>query len=67
MRIPWLDRYGIKGVRVVASSTRAVVQDCAEAESNTDARDKFFMSVAGAGVGLCGSCFANAFLQGCCS
>jgi hypothetical protein len=62
-----LERYGIKGVRVVASSTRAVVQDCAEAESNTDARDKFFMSVAGAVMGFCESFFANAVLQGCCS
>lgn len=34
--------YGIKDVRVLASSARAVVQDCAEAEDNSDARDKFF-------------------------
>ena len=36
-------RYAIKAIRVLASSTRAVVQDCVEAEDNTDARDKFFM------------------------
>jgi len=36
--------YGIRGIRVLASSTRPVVQDCAEAEDNTDARDKFFMA-----------------------
>jgi len=35
--------YGIKDVRVWAGSTRAIVQDCAEAEDNTDARDKYFM------------------------
>jgi len=35
--------YGIKEVRAVVSSARAIVQDCVEAESNTDARDKFFM------------------------
>jgi len=35
--------YGIRDVRVLASSARAIVQDCAEAEDNTDARDKFFM------------------------
>ena len=27
------------------ASARAVVQDCAEAEDNTDSRDKFFMCV----------------------
>lgn len=36
--------YGIKNVRVLAKSARFVVQDCGEAEDNTDARDKFFMS-----------------------
>lgn len=35
--------YGIRDVRVLASSARAIVQDCAEAEDNTDARDKLFM------------------------
>lgn len=35
--------YAIKAVRVLATSARAVVQDCVEAEDNTDARDKFFM------------------------
>lgn len=35
--------YGIKNVRVLGASARAVVQDCVEAEDNTDARDKFFM------------------------
>lgn len=35
--------YAIKAVRVSATSARAVVQDCIEAEDNTDARDKFFM------------------------
>jgi len=35
--------YGIRDVRVLAASARAIVQDCAEAEDNTDARDKFFM------------------------
>jgi len=38
-------RYGIRDVRVLAASARAIVQDCAEAEDNTDARDKFFMYV----------------------
>ena len=38
-------RYGIKNIRVVASSARVVVQDCLEAEGSTDARDKFFMYV----------------------
>lgn len=36
-------RYGIRNIRVVASSARAVVQDCVEAEGSPDARDKFFM------------------------
>jgi hypothetical protein len=36
--------YGIKDVQVLAKSARMVVQDCAEAEENVDARDKFFMS-----------------------
>jgi len=35
--------YGIRNVRVVASSARAVVQDCVEADGSPDARDKFFM------------------------
>lgn len=35
--------YAIKAVRVLATSARAIVQDCVEAEDNTDARDKFFM------------------------
>jgi len=35
--------YGIKNIRVVASSARVVVQDCLEAEGSPDARDKFFM------------------------
>jgi len=35
--------FAIKDIRVSASSARAVVQDCTEAEDNTDARDKFFM------------------------
>ena len=35
--------YGIRGIRVLAASARTVVQDCAEAEDNTDAREKFFM------------------------
>lgn len=35
--------YGIRGVRIMAASARAVVQDCAESEDNADARDKFFM------------------------
>ena len=38
-------RYAIRDVRVTAGLTRAVVQDCAEAEDNTDTRDKFFMCV----------------------
>ena len=33
-------RYGIKNVQVLAKSARMVVQDCAEAEENVDARDK---------------------------
>merc|ERR1711966_103268 len=35
--------YAIKSVRVFASSAHAGVQDCNEAEENTDARDKLFM------------------------
>jgi len=35
--------YAIKSVRIFGSSTRAIVQDCAEAEDNADSRDKFFM------------------------
>jgi len=35
--------YGIRNLRVVASSARVVVQDCVEAEGSPDARDKFFM------------------------
>jgi len=35
--------YGIKDIRVLANSARIIVQDCTEAEDNTDARDKFFM------------------------
>lgn len=35
--------YAIKAVRVVATSASVIVQDCVEAEDNTDARDKFFM------------------------
>ena len=35
--------YAIKEVRVLSSAARAVVQDCGEAEQNSDARDKFFM------------------------
>jgi len=36
--------FGIRNIRVIATSTRFVVQDCSEAEDNSDARDKFFMS-----------------------
>jgi len=36
--------YAIKEVRVLSSAARAVVQDCGEAEQNSDARDKFFMA-----------------------
>jgi hypothetical protein len=36
-------RYGIRNIRVSASSARAVVQDCMEAEGSADARDKLFM------------------------
>jgi hypothetical protein len=35
--------FGIRSVRVVASSARVVVQDCLEAEGSPDARDKLFM------------------------
>ena len=56
----WL-RYGIKDVRVVASATRAIVQDCVEAEDNTDARDKFFMCVISACSGQWGSLLQSAF------
>merc|ERR1712039_882273 len=35
--------YAIKAVRILATSTHTIVQDCVEAEDNTDARDKFFM------------------------
>merc|ERR1712087_693335 len=35
--------YAIRDVRVTAGLTRAVVQDCSEAEDNADSRDKFFM------------------------
>ena len=30
-------------MQVLATSARTIVQDCAEAEENVDARDKFFM------------------------
>ena len=43
-----LPSFAIKDIRVSASSARAVVQDCTEAEDNTDARDKFFMYAAAA-------------------
>lgn len=36
-------RYGIRSVKILAMSGRVAVQDCAEAEDNMDARDKFFM------------------------
>jgi hypothetical protein len=39
----FLRRYAIKNVQVLATSARMIVQDCVEAEENTDARDKFFM------------------------
>merc|ERR1712139_36076 len=35
--------YAIKSIRILALSTRAIIQDCVEAEDNTDSRDKFFM------------------------
>jgi len=35
--------YAIKHIRVLASEAELVVQDCGEAEANTDARDKLFM------------------------
>jgi len=35
--------YAIKSLQVLASSSHVVVQDCSEAEGNTDARDKVFM------------------------
>jgi hypothetical protein len=35
--------YAIRSIRVLGSSSELVVQDCLEAEDNTDARDKFFM------------------------
>ena len=41
----FLQRYAIKNIQVLATSARMVVQDCIEAEENTDARDKFFMCV----------------------
>jgi len=34
--------YSIRDVRILASTLRSVVQDCAEAEQNADARDVFF-------------------------
>lgn len=43
MRLGAHPRYAIKEVRVLSSAARAVVQDCGEAEQNSDARDKFFM------------------------
>merc|ERR1740121_1190574 len=36
--------YGIKSIRAKASTKRAIVRDCAEAEENVDARDKFFLT-----------------------
>ena len=51
LRHPWLaclPSFAIKDIRVSASSARTVVQDCTEAEDNTDARDKFFMYAAAA-------------------
>ena len=41
----FLHRYAIKNIQVLATSARMVVQDCIEAEENTDAQDKFFMCV----------------------
>merc|ERR1740121_632199 len=36
--------YGIKSIRAKTSTKRAIVSDCAEAEENVDARDKFFLT-----------------------
>ena len=41
----FLHRYAMKNIQVLATSIQMVVQDCTEAEENTDARDKFFMCV----------------------
>lgn len=43
LKMPRLGNYCLT---ILATSARAIVQDCAEAEDNTDARDKFFMHVA---------------------
>ena len=42
---PFPHRYAMKNIQVLATSIQMVVQDCTEAEENTDARDKFFMCV----------------------
>ena len=57
-------RYAIRDVRVTAGLTRAVVQDCAEAEDNTDTRDKFFMCTCYL-LTLVGSAAAPCFLSLC--
>ena len=57
-------RYGIKNIRVLGASARAVVQDCVEAEDNTDARDKFFMHVLLGPDCEARSCFVVACLPG---
>jgi len=55
--------YGIRGIRVLAASARPVVQDCAEAEDNTDAKDKFFMvAVPELNPGAASAAKANAVL-----
>ena len=43
LKMPRLGNFCVTMLGDGASSARAVVQDCAEAEDNTDSRDKFFM------------------------
>ena len=47
-----------------AGAARAVVQDCVEAEDNTDARDKFFMHVSLSFDMEVRNCFVVACCQG---
>lgn len=43
LKMPRLGNFCVTMLGDGASRARAVVQDCAEAEDNTDSRDKFFM------------------------
>ena len=44
LKMPRLGNYCVTLLGDGAGASRAIVQDCIEAEDNADARDKFFMS-----------------------